>query len=157
VIVALAGVLALWWAYFDFTATAAERALARAAPAARGPLARDVFTYFHYPIVLGIILYAVAAKKTLEHPLDPLPEAGRWALGLGIALFLLGFALMRYRVIRRVAWERLAAAGAAVVLALALDGTDAIVTLGVVVALFVASITIETARLRDVRRSLRAS
>ena len=85
---AFAGVAALWWAYFDFTAVAAERALRRASPAARGPLARDVFTYFHYPIVLGIIFYAVAAKKTLEHPLDPLSEAGRWALGLGVAVFL---------------------------------------------------------------------
>ena len=76
VVVAFAGVAALWWAYFDFTAVAAERALRRASPAARGTLARDVFTYFHYPVVLGIIFYAVAAKKTLEHPLDPLSEAG---------------------------------------------------------------------------------
>jgi low temperature requirement protein LtrA len=115
-----------------------------------------VFTFFHYPIVLGIIFYAVAAKKTLEHPLDPLSEAGRWALGLGIALFLVGFALMRFRVVRRIAWERLAAAGAAVLLAVLLDGTDAIVTLGIVVALFATSIAVESTRLRDVRRSLKA-
>jgi low temperature requirement protein LtrA len=157
VVIAFVGVASLWWAYFDFTATAAERSLARASNEARGALARDVFTFFHYPIVLGIIFYAVAAKKTLEHPLDPLSEAGRWALGLGIALFLVGFALMRFRVVRRIAWERLAAAAAAVVIALALDGTDAIVTLGVVVALFATSIAVESARLRDVRRSLRAS
>ena len=104
VVVAFAGVIALWWAYFDFTAVAAERSLKRAAPLARGPLARDVFTYFHFPIVLGIILYAVAAKKTLEHPLDPLSKPGRWALGLGIALFLAGFVLARFRVVRRIAW-----------------------------------------------------
>ena len=157
VTVAFAGVLALWWAYFDFTAVAAERALARATPERRGPLARDVFTYFHYPIVLGIILYAVASKKTLQHPHDPLSEAGRWALGLGIALFLLGFALMRYRVIRRIAWERIGAAAAALVLSLLLDGTDAIVTLAIVVGAFVASIAIESARLRDIRATLRAS
>ena len=155
VVVAFVGVLSLWWAYFDFTATAAERSLTRAAPEQRAALARDVFTYFHYPIVLGIIFYAVAAKKTLEHPHDPLSEAGRWALGLGIAFFLLGFALMRFRVVRRIAWERLGAAAAAVALAVLLDGTDAIVTLGIVVAAFAASIAIESARLRDVRRSLK--
>ena len=155
VVVALAGVFVLWWAYFDFTATAAERALAWTPPSRRGPLARDLFTYYHYPIVLGIIFYAVAAKKTLEHPHDPLSEAGRWALGLGIAFFLLGFALMRFRVVRRIAWERLGAAAAAVALAVLLDGTDAIVTLGIVVAAFAASIAIESARLRDVRRSLK--
>ena len=132
------------------------RAAARLAEA-RGPLARDVFTFFHYPIVLGIIFYAVAAKKTLEHPLDPLSEAGRWALGLGIAVFLLGFALMRFRVIRRVAWERIAAAAAVVLIAVLLDGTDAIVTLGAVVGFLVASIALESARLREVRRSLKSA
>ena len=155
VVVALAGVVALWWAYFDFTAVAAERALRRASPQARGQLARDVFTYFHYPVVLGIILYAVAAKKTLEHPSEPLSDAGRWALGLGIAFFLSGFALMRFRVIRRVAWERVGAAAAAIGVAVLLDDEDAIVTLAVVVGLLAASIAVETARLRELRARVR--
>ena len=157
VLVAFAGVAALWWAYFDFTAIAAERSLRRAPPQARGPIARDVFTFFHYPVVLGIILYAVAAKKTLEHPLDPLPEAGRWALGLGISAFLIGFALMRYRVVRRIAWERLAAAALALAIAVLLDGADAIVTLGVVIVVLCLSIAIETARLRRLRAEIRAA
>jgi low temperature requirement protein LtrA len=156
VTVAFAGVAALWWAYFDFVVVAAARSLRRASGAARGPLARDVFTFFHYPVVLGIILYAVAAKKTLEKPLDPLSEAGRWALGLGIAIFLSGFVLMRFRVLRRIAWERVAAALVAVVLAVALDRADAIVTLGVVIGVLVLSIVVETARLHDFRALLRS-
>jgi low temperature requirement protein LtrA len=154
--VAFAGVVALWWAYFDFTAVAAVRALEHASAAVRGPLARDLFTFFHYPLVLGIIFYAVAAKKTLEHPLDPLSDAGRWALGLGVALFLVGFALMRFRVVRRVAWERLGAAAVALVVAVGLDWTDAIVTLAAVIGVLVLSIGVETARLSELRRELRA-
>jgi low temperature requirement protein LtrA len=157
VVVAFAGVAALWWAYFDFTAVAAERSLRRVSGRARTALARDVFTFFHYPVVLGIILYAVAAKKTLEHPLDPLSKPGRWALGLGVAFFLCGFALMRFRVIRRVAWERLVAAAVALVVAVLLDGADAIVTLGVVIAILAFSIALETARLRELRAELRAA
>jgi low temperature requirement protein LtrA len=157
VVIAFAGVAALWWAYFDFTAVAAARSLARASPQARGALARDVFTYFHYPMVLGIIFYAVAAKKTLEHPLEPLSEPGRWALGLGIAFFLSGFVLARYRVYQRIAWERVAAGATAVVAAVLLDGTDAIVTLAVVLAILVAAIAVETARLREIRALVRAS
>ena len=106
--------------------------------------------------MLGIIFYAVAAKKTLEHPLDPLSQAGRWALGLGVAIYLCGFALMRFRVVRRIAWERLAAAGVAIVVAVALDGTDAVVTLGVVIVVLVLSVAIETARLRELRAEVRA-
>ena len=156
VVVAFAGVAALWWAYFDFTAIAAERSLRRASAAARVPLARDVFTFFHYPIVLGIILYAVAAKKTLEHPVDPLSDAGRWSLGLGVAMFLCAFALMRFRVLRRIAWERLGAAVVALGIAVLLDGTDAIVTLGVVILVLVLSVAVETARLHEIRAALRA-
>ena len=156
VVVAFAGVAALWWAYFDFTAIAAERALRRASPEARGALARDVFTFFHYPIVLGIIFYAVAAKKTLAHPSDPLSDAGRWALGLGIAVFLSGFVLARFRVIRRIAWERVAAGTAALIAAVALDGTDAFVTLSIVLGILVASVAIETVRLREIRAEVRA-
>jgi low temperature requirement protein LtrA len=156
VILAFAGVAALWWAYFDFVATAVERALRRASPVARGALARDLFTFFHYPVVLGIILYAVAAKKTLEHPLEPLSEAGRWALGLGVAFFLTSFVLMRFRAIRRIAWERIAAAALALVLAVALDGTDAIVTFGVVILVLVLAEAVETARLHEFRAGLRS-
>jgi low temperature requirement protein LtrA len=156
VVVAFVGVAALWWEYFDFTAVAAARALGRASPEARGPLARDVFTFFHYPVVLGIIFYAVAAKKTLEHPLDPLSDAGRWALGLGIAVFLVGFALMRFRVVRRIAWERLAAAAAALLVSVLLSGPDAVVALAIVIALLIVSIGIESVRLRELRGELRA-
>ena len=155
VAIAFAGVAALWWAYFDFTATAAERSLRRASPEARGPLARDVFTFFHYPIVFGIILYAVAAKKTLSDPSEPLSDAGRWALGLGVAFFLSGFVLARYRVIRRVAWERIAAGVAALLAAATLGGADALVTLAVVLAILVVAVGVEAARLRDLRAAVK--
>jgi low temperature requirement protein LtrA len=156
VVVAFAGVAALWWTYFDFTVLGLERALRRASPQARGPLARDAFTFFHYPVVLGIIFYAVAAKKTLEHPVDPLSEAGRWALGLGIASFLVGVSLTRWRMIHRVAWERFAGAVVALVVAVALDRTDAVVTLGVVIGLVVLSLVVETSRLREHRAAMRS-
>jgi low temperature requirement protein LtrA len=155
VAVALAGVVVLWWTYFDLTALGVERELARATPEQRGRMARDVFTFFHFPVVLGIILYAVAAKKTLEHPLDPLSDAGRWALGLGISSFLLGLALIRVRATTRIAWERAGAAVGAVVVALLLERVDAIVTLGVVVGVLAVAVAIESARLREVRHALR--
>ena len=67
-----------------------------------------------------------------------------------------GFALMRFRVVRRVAWERLAAAVLALVVAVVLDGADAIVTLGVVIVILVLSVALETARLRELRAEIRA-
>jgi low temperature requirement protein LtrA len=82
----------------------------RADPRVRGRIARDVFTFLHFPMVAGIVFFAVAAKKAVAHPDDPLSSAGRFALGAGIAMFLLGFLGGRFRLIRKVAVERVAAA-----------------------------------------------
>ncbi|HEY3107821.1 MAG TPA: low temperature requirement protein A, partial [Chloroflexota bacterium] len=139
-----------------FPARAAERALHATPPERRSPLARDVFSLFHYPIVLGIVLFAVAAKKTLAAPADPLSDAGRWALGLGVATYLAGFVLGLYRSSRRVAWERGAGAAAALVAVLLLDRLDAVALLAVVVGVLTVAVALEAARLRDVRARLRA-
>jgi hypothetical protein len=59
-------------------------------------------------------------------------------------------------VIRRIAWERVVAGAAALFVAVALDGTDAIVTLSVVIGILVASIAVETVRLREIRAVVKA-
>ena len=155
VTVSLVGAAAAWWAYFDSMQIAVERALRAASEEKRGPLARDVYTFFHYPIVLGIILLAVAAKKTLGAPSDPLPDGGRAALALGMALFLLGFVLARYRVIQKIAWERIGAALAVVAAVLAFDDANALALLALAVLALVAALAVETYRLRGVRSDLR--
>jgi low temperature requirement protein LtrA len=157
VAIAFAGSAVLWWAYFDFAAVAMERALHSASPDARGPVARDIFSILHYPIVLGIILFAVAAKKTLEHPADPLSDAGRAALGVGAAVYLLGFTLGRFRALRRIAWERASGACAAAAAVLLFPDLDAMWLLAVVIGVLAVATAIESARLHDVRLRLRAT
>jgi low temperature requirement protein LtrA len=155
VAVSFAAAAAAWWAYFDFTQLAVERALHAASEEERGHLARDVYTFFHYPIVLGIVLLAVAAKKTLGAPTEPLPDGGRAALALGFFLFLLGFVLFRYRVIRRIAWERIAAALAVVAAVLVLRDTDAVFLLALAVVALAVALAVEAVRLRETRSRLR--
>jgi low temperature requirement protein LtrA len=157
VAVAFAGVAALWWAYFDWPVRAMDRRLHVTPPERRGAVARDIFSFFHYPIVLGIIFFAVAAKKTLEHPSDPLSTAGRAALGIGIAAYLLGFVLARYRALRRIAWERLAGATAVLAAVLVLDDVDALALFAVVVAVVAVTTALEARRLQEVRAELRAA
>jgi hypothetical protein len=70
-------------------------------------------------------------------------------------VYLSAFALMRFRVVRRVAWERLAAAAVALGVAVGLDGVDAIVVLGVVIVVLALSVAVESARLGELRRQLR--
>ena len=121
----------------------------------RGRLARDVFTFCHYPIVAGIILFAVAAKKTVAHPGDPLPGAARFALGAGIAVLLLGFGLARYRVIRRIAWERVGAVAGRLSPPSCSTALRRPPSWLVVVALLAIALAVEASRLREVRASVR--
>ncbi len=70
VVAAVLGVVvaaALWWVYFDVTAIVAERRLSRAAEGReRNEIARDSYSYLHFPMVAGIALLAVGLKLTLE-------------------------------------------------------------------------------------------
>jgi low temperature requirement protein LtrA len=154
VVLAFAGVAALWWAYFEFVALGLERVLRHEPVERRGPLARDLFSFFHYPIVLGIIFLAVAGEEALAHPHDPLPGSGRVALGAGAAVFLLGFVLIRYRALRLVAWERAFAAVAAVIAVAVLRDLSATAVLAVVLGLILAMLAVEAARLREIRDRL---
>jgi low temperature requirement protein LtrA len=156
VTIAFAGVAALWWAYFDIIALAAERSLRLADEVTRPRLARDVFSYFHYPAILGIILYAVAAETTVAHPEDPLSRPARATLGLGVALFLSSASLGRWRVLRKVAWERVIGAVVVVVVALAVSGLSAMWLVALVVGILVVVVTAEAMRLYDFRASLHA-
>jgi len=151
ILIAFAGVATLWWAYFDFVAGAVERALGRRSGRERGHVARDVFTFAHFPIVAGIVLFAVAAKKVVAHSSEPLSGPGRFALGAAIVSFTLGFALSRYRLIRKVSPERTAAAVVAVLATAFLTDLAAAGVLTIVVAALAVAQAIEAVRFRELR------
>jgi low temperature requirement protein LtrA len=90
----------MWLAYFDFFSIRAEQMLSERSGAERSALARDAFSYLHLPLVVGIVLVALAMKKTLAHvgdPLDTIPALGLFG---GSALYLLAYAGIRLRVSR---------------------------------------------------------
>lgn len=156
VTIAFTGVAALWWSYFDWVSSGAERALRFADPRRQGPLARDIFTLGHFPLVLGVVLFAVAARQTLLAPTEPLSTSGRAALGLGVAFVLLTPTLGRYRVIRRIAWERIAGMTAIPLAVVVGARLDAMWLVAGVIGLLVAVIAVEATRLRHVRTQIRS-
>ena len=70
IVAALLGLIvasSLWLAYFDFFSRGVERLVVGRRGEARIVLARDVYTYFHQPMVVGIVFFAygdIAARKT---------------------------------------------------------------------------------------------
>jgi low temperature requirement protein LtrA len=98
----------MWWTYFDVVGIVAGRRLAQAREGReRNEMARDSYSYLHFPMVLGIVLVAVGLKKTLAHVDDPLSTVPAFALLGGLAIYLLGHVGFRYRHIRTINRQRL--------------------------------------------------
>ena len=104
VVAAVLGLLvatSFWLAYFDFFSIRGEQILTNAAGPARVALARDVYTYLHFPQIAGIVLFAFAMKKIIAHVGDELDWAAAFALCGGSAIYLLAYSAIRIRVERR--------------------------------------------------------
>lgn len=108
----------LWWTYFDQTAPRAEARLHLTVHSARGPVARDLYTYLHLPVTAGIVLVAVTLEEVVAHPEDVLTLALRTVLAVGLGLFLGGTILIDLRATGSLLPERLVALVGLVVLAL---------------------------------------
>ena len=89
VVAAVSGACVLWWTYFSYVPGVIERVLRESDD--RGRVARNMFSFGHFPIILGVVLYAVAAKHAVVHPGAPLHDSDLFALGASIAAFLGGF------------------------------------------------------------------
>ena len=98
----------MWWVYFDVVALVAGRRLAEAEPGhEQNTMARDSYSYLHFPMVAGIVLVALGLKKTLAHVGDPLDTVAAFALLGGVAAYLLGHVAFRYRHVRTINRRRL--------------------------------------------------
>jgi low temperature requirement protein LtrA len=159
VAVALAFVLTvlLWWAYFDVVSTAAERRLGRARRAERATLARDAYTYVHYVIVAGIVGFAVGSKELVAHPTDHLTTADAAALCGGVALYLLGHAIFRFRMTRTIGVHHLVGAAAAGALILVSPHVAALASAVLLAIVLVGAAAWERVELADLRRRQRAT
>jgi low temperature requirement protein LtrA len=98
---------AMWWLYFDVVALVAARRLERAPPGrVQNEMARDSYSYLHFPMIVGVVLVALGMKKTLEHVEDPLKTVTAFALLGGMAAYLLAHVSFRYRHIRTINTRR---------------------------------------------------
>jgi low temperature requirement protein LtrA len=146
----------LWLAYFDFFTIRAQHLLTERSGEERTAFARDVYTYLHLPMIVGIVLFAFAMKTTLAHVGRELDTISALCLCGGCALYLFAYMGVRWRVSRSVGGGRLVAA---VVLAalfpLALV-VPAIAALAAVAAVWVALHAYELIWWREARSETRA-
>jgi len=92
-VVAFLSSVALWWAYFDRTAAASSETIVSADDPGR--IGRSAYTYFHLPMVAGIIAAAVADELVISHPGGRTRLAAAAVILGGPTLYLAGQALFK--------------------------------------------------------------
>jgi low temperature requirement protein LtrA len=153
----IAAVAALWWAYFDVVAIVAERRLTEAPSGEQAPLARDAYSYLHFPLIAGIVLLALGLKETLAATGDQLETVPALALTAGPALYLLGQVAFRERVLGTFSPHRAFAALALLALIPLALGADALVSLAAVAVVLAILIAYEAVHYREQRARVRAN
>jgi low temperature requirement protein LtrA len=155
-VLGVAVVAALWWLYFDVVALVAERALCnRAEGRERNEMARDSYSYLHFPMVAGIVLLALGLKKTLADVEEPLKAVHALAMLGGTALYLLAHVAFRLRNVHRLSVERLGCALLLLALVPAAVELPSLATLGILAALLAALIAYEARHFAELRERLR--
>ncbi len=139
---------ALWWIYFDVVALVTARRLEQAPEGQeQNVLARDSYSYLHFPMVAGIVLMALGLESTLAHVDEDLDTVAAAALLGGVALYLLAHVALRLRNAHTLSRTRF---GLAVVLLLLIPAATTVPALVTVAALNVplwGMIAYETIRL----------
>jgi len=153
----IAAVAALWWAYFDVVAIVAERRLTEAPSGEQAPLARDAYSYLHFPLIAGIVLFALGLKETLAATGNELDTVPALALTAGPAIYLLGQVAFRERVLGTFSPHRAFAALALLALIPLALGADALVALAAVAAVLAILIAYEATHFREERARVRTN
>jgi low temperature requirement protein LtrA len=136
-VVAFLGSVALWWLYFSRSAEAARGTFSSSEDPGR--LARSAYTYFHLPMIAGIIAVAAADELMVAHPGDQGTAASVTLTLGGTAVFLAGHALFKWAVFGVLSWPRVVAIVALVAL-IPVGFVVPALALGIAVALIAAAL-----------------
>jgi len=145
---------ALWWNYFDITAWHSETELKEhderdsETEGAAADERHDLFVYGHLPLTLGVVMAGVGIEELVLHPGGLLPSAGAWVLVGGIALYVVGSALVLGGTRRtwRAAWPWPTATLPVVVLAALPTHRSALLLVGALAAVCVVLAVVGTLR-----------
>jgi low temperature requirement protein LtrA len=107
--------LAMWWIYFAIGQDFAAHRFSKAQDVGR--LARLAYTYFHIPIVAGIILSAAGDELVLDHPEGHTELSTLLCVAGGAAVYLLGNTLFKMAFFGRPPFSHLVGMAALAVLA----------------------------------------
>lgn len=156
-VVGMALAATLWWAYFDALSSVVAQDLGKATVGReQNRLARDAYSFMHFPMLAGIVLVALGLKTTLAHVGDPLDIVPATALLGGVALYLFGLILFAWRDGLGIDRPRIIVSGLVLCLLPVAGEMAALVTVSIVAVLMIALMSYESVRYADIRADLRS-
>ncbi|WP_067844854.1 low temperature requirement protein A [Nocardia lijiangensis] len=153
----------LWWAYFDVAALSVEHELKRAEGQRQIKIARNCYTFWHFPMVVGIIALSLGLKKVLYYVGDSSAHTLRDALyGIplytlygGVVLYLIALVGFKHYATRRVSVQRVVTAVLLLALIPLACALPALASLALLCAVLVGLILWETIRYAQPRDEIR--
>ncbi|WP_040802714.1 low temperature requirement protein A [Nocardia concava] len=153
----------LWWAYFDVAALVVEHAMHRAGGERRIQIARNCYTFWHFPMIVGIVAMALGLKKVLSyvggaqgHSLsDELHGIPLFALYGGVVAYLIALVGFRHYATGKVLVPRVVAAVVLLILIPLASALPALAALGMLCAVLLALIGFEVVRYAQPRDLIR--
>lgn len=118
-------------------------------------MARDSYSLLHFPMVAGVVLVALALKKTIGDVSDPLELVPAFALVGGLGIYLLAHVAFRYRHIHTINRQRLVLGLALFALVPLVIEIPALTAVLLVTSLLWAMIVYETLSYGDSRERVR--
>lgn len=153
----------LWWAYFDVAALAVEHELVRAEGKRQIKIAQGSYTFWHFPMIVGIIALSLGLKKVLyyvgdssHHTLkDPLYGIPLYALYGGVVLYLIALVGFKHFATGTITVPRVIAVVVLLALIPLACALPALASLSLLCLVLVALIAWETVRLAQPRDAIR--
>jgi low temperature requirement protein LtrA len=102
-VVAFVGSAAFWWLYFSRHAEVARETISSSEDPGR--LARSAYTYFHLPMIAGIIVVAASDELNVAHPGEHGTLAFMTLVLGGTGLFLAGQAFFKWAIAGLLPWS----------------------------------------------------
>lgn len=125
---------ALWWTYFPRAKPFLEHHLASVPLDMRASTARDLYSFLHFPMLMGVVAFAVGLEIALGHPDDPMSLEQRALIGVGVLLFIGSTAVALMRAGSRRVADRAAIVAITAVAAIAVADVPPVVTLAIAFA-----------------------
>ena len=146
----------LWWSYFDWVTYVTQARLAEVTGTQRAAFASDAYSYLHFPMVAGIVLFAFGLKTALPDVTRSLPTVPAFGLLGGIALYMAAHVALRLRIGGGLGRGRPVASVLLLRLVPVAAAVPGLAALGIVAAVCVALIGYEALRHRDERAWIRS-